>query len=56
MNSLSRLTLGTLSSVFLTIGMVSVASQLDPVTRAIGKRRFDAGDSSARSCSPCPTP
>ncbi len=55
MNSLSRLTLGTLSSVFLSIGMVRVASHLDPLTQSIGRRKFDAGIDSARACVPCPS-
>jgi len=53
MNSLSRFTLGTLSSVFLSIGMVTVASRLDPVTKSIERQKFDGGEGAARSCTPC---
>jgi len=53
MNSLSRFTLGTLTSVFLSIGMVRFASQLDPVTKLIGQQKFDGGEAAALGCEPC---
>jgi len=33
--------------------MIQVASHLDPVTKALKKRCYDAGEAAARSCEPC---